>query len=148
MPTKSVLPSGKWNGQAYAKVVKQIGKFTRQAAGKQGFARVYGIQDGLKLHWSPPPMAAARDSRVSFLPHYPARSPDLNPIENLFPHLDKYLASVQAAQGDAATKAAFLGRVRAFFALPSTRTLVLELADSMPRRLQKCIEMDGYATGY
>ena len=85
---------------------------------------------------------------VSFLQHYPARSPDLNPIENLFPHLDKFLWRIQKEQGDAANKTAFLERVHAFFNQPELRDRILKLADSMPRRLQKCIEVQGGPTGY
>ena len=79
-------------------------------------------------------MEAAVQHRVSFLPNYPARSPDLNPIENLFSKLDRYLMQRQAQDGDAANENAFMQRVRAFFALDSTRVHILNLADSMPAR--------------
>ena len=145
---KALLPSKEYTQFAYAKVVKSISKFVRRATNKHGRARVSGIQDGMKAHWAPAAMRAAVENRVSFLTGFPARSPDLNPIENLFAMLDRYLYRLQKEQGDAANKLAFMARVRSFFALPSTGTLINTLLESMPNRLAKCIEVEGRATGY
>ena len=107
-----------------------------------------GIQDGLKSHWAPASRAAMDENRVTFLANFPVRSPDLNPIENLFPHIDKYIAEQQRLHGDAQTKAIFMQRVRDAFSQPDMEARLLNLADSMPGRLQKCIELEGHHTGY
>ena len=119
----------------------------RKATGAQGFATVTGIQDSHKVHTSGVSMRNATEARVRFLPHFPPRSPDINPIENLFPHLDRFLAKLQREQGDAANEAAFLVRIDAFFAQPSIRQLLLRIADSMPARMAKVIELNGEGTG-
>lgn len=144
---KTLLASQKYTQFAWAKVIKKIGKFARQANGLPGFPTVRGIQDNLTAHWAPGARSAMAENRVRFLPRYPPRSPDLNPIENVFPHLDKFLAKLQKEHGDAADQAAFLLRVDAFFAQASLRTLLERLADSMPARLAKVIELHGAATG-
>jgi len=128
-------------------VVKSIGKFARKASGAVGFARVKGIQDGLKSHWAPASRAAMDENRVTFLANFPVRSPDLNPIENLFPHLDAHLRRMQHLHGDT-TEAGLMVRVNEFFAKPETAVLVRKLLRSMPARLAKCIELDGAHTGY
>ena len=143
----ALLPSGKYTQHAWAKVVKSIGKFARKASGAVGFARVKGIQDGLKSHWAPASRAAMDENRVTFLANFPVRSPDLNPIENLFPHLDAHLRRMQHLHGDT-TEAGLMVRVNEFFAKPETAVLVRKLLRSMPARLAKCIELDGAHTGY
>ena len=142
----ALLPSGKYTQAAWAKVIKTIGKFARKATNAQGFQRVKGIQDGLRAHWAPVSRAAMHENRVSFLPNFPPRSPDLNPIENLFPHLDLHLARMQRLHGDAANEAAFMLRVDEFFQKPETGDLVRTLARSMPGRMQLCIQNEGAHT--
>ena len=142
----ALLPSGKYTQHAWAKVIKTIGKFARKATNAQGFQRVKGIQDGMKAHWAPVSRAAMHENRVSFLANFPPRSPDLNPIENLFPHLDLHLARMQRLHGDAANEAAFMQRVDAFFQKPETEVLVCTLARSMPGRMQLCIQNEGAHT--
>ena len=92
--------------------------------------------------------AACNQLRLSMVYGYPPRSPDLNPIENLFPHIDKYIREQQRLHGDAQTKAIFMERVRNAFSQPDMEARLLNLADSMPRRLQKCIEVQGRHTGH
>ena len=120
----------------------------RKATGAQGFATVTGIQDSHKVHTSGVSMRNATEARVRFLPNFPPRSPDLNPIENLFAILDMYLAKRYKEQGAADSEPAFMQRVDDFFALASTRDHIRSLLRSMPTRLQKCIDLDGYHTGY
>lgn len=76
---------------------------------------------------------------------WPANSPDLNPIENVWfwmkdwieNHYD--LQSLNVQQLREAIEAAWE-------AVPAS--FLLELAHSMPRRLRKCIELKGKSTGY
>jgi len=120
----------------------------RKATGAHGFPTVYGIQDSHKVHTSGVSMRNATEARVRFLPNFPPRSPDLNPIENLFAILDMYLAKRYKEQGAADSEPAFMQRVDDFFALASTRDHIRNMLRSMPTRLQKCIDLDGFHTGY
>ena len=72
----------------------------------------------------------------------PARSPDLNPIENLFGFAEERLADLWAAKlpKDAA---ATLGRFRRVLAEAATSGDLLELARSMPNRMRLVLEKKG-----
>ena len=137
----------KFPAAAYIKVLEKIRVFAANAVGAVGFPRLYGLHDCAKQHTARITRAALNRLRLSTLYGYPSRSPDLNPIENLFPHIDRYLRNQQREHGDAATHAEFMQRVRGAFNQPHLQQLLLTLADSMPGRLQKCIEVQGRHTG-
>ena len=42
------------------------------------------MQDGVAFHWAPEAHKAAERLNVDLVPDYPARSPSLNPPENMF----------------------------------------------------------------
>ena len=132
---------------AYVKVVEKIRPFAANAIQAAGFPRIYGLHDNAKQHVARITRAACHRLRLATLYGYPPKSPDLNPIENLFPHIDRYLRNQQRLHGDAATRAVFMQRVRDCFSQPHMEQLLLTLADSMPGRLQKCIDLQGRHTG-
>jgi hypothetical protein len=73
---------------------------------------------------------------------WPAQSPDLNPIENLWSILDRR-CGLRRANSD---KELFQILTHAWESLPIG--LLQHLADSMPKRLKACIESNGWLTKY
>ena len=73
---------------------------------------------------------------------WPAQSPDLNPIENLWSYLDWTLKSRKPSNEDELFKAL----QEAWEALP--RDYLMKLVDSMPARCQAVIDARGGATKY
>jgi transposase len=73
---------------------------------------------------------------------WPSQSPDLNPIENLWEHLDRQLAGRKPSN-----KADLFKRLQDAWANISLE-YIIKLIDSMPRRCQAVIDAKGYATKY
>lgn len=81
------------------------------------------------------------DNNVSVM-GWPAQSPDLNPIENLWSIVDQRIDRSQASNKDAL----FQAIQEAWNAIPEE--IIHNLVDSMPRRCQAAIAAKGYATKY
>lgn len=74
--------------------------------------------------------------------HFPAYSPDLNPIENLWAEMDKLMDSTQAE-----TKAELEALINTTLtAIP--REFFRKLALSMPKRIEQVIERNGAYTDF
>ena len=73
---------------------------------------------------------------------WPAQSPDLNPIENLW-----YIVDHRLKDRAHSTKAEHLKELQQGWKLLESN-LLTRLVDSMPRRCQAAIDTNGYATKY
>lgn len=87
------------------------------------------------------------DGQVVFewVKDWPARSPDLNPIENLWGYLaGKLLLWVRKEHTIEALKA----EVERLLKLDDTRMVIENLLTSFRKRLELCIKCEGGYTGY
>jgi hypothetical protein len=81
-----------------------------------------------------------RESGLRLLPNWPARSPDLNVIENLWPRLNDALPNGNQLEDFGQLKAAVN---RAWEMIPVSTAK--ELVESFPRRCQGIIDNDGFS---
>ena len=112
-----------------------------------GSSAVHLYQDGVGWHGSPPVQEKMQALNIVWLGKPPARSPDLNCIENLFGFGDKRLgelwlkkkptdaAETEERFHDICTKAAASGEI-------------LHLVESLPRRMQGVIDAEGGPVAY
>ena len=98
-------------------------------------------QDNDPKHTALSVRALFRDMAIPVLP-WPSYSPDLNPIENLWSVLDYKLRKRRPQNKEQLFQALSDG----WNALD--RDLLTQLVDSMPRRIQAVIDIDGYPTKY
>ena len=94
------------------------------------------------------PKHTARTVKKWFVDHkidvmkWPAQSPDLNPIENLWNIVKKFINTVQTKNKDDL----WTQIQQAWYAIPVTTCR--DLVESMPRRVQAVIASNGYTTKY
>ncbi|KAK4641472.1 hypothetical protein QC761_0074400 [Podospora bellae-mahoneyi] len=131
------------NSEKYQRYIVPIinGYITRKR--EQGTSIVFQ-QDNASPHSSRATRAYIRSLGIELLT-WPARSPDFNPIENVWFWMKDWLELHYNIQllNKAALRRAIL---EAWEAVPSE--YVLGLIHSMPRRLEKCIALEGQLTGY
>ena len=88
-------------------------------------------------------------NNFDLLPDQPVRSPDLNPIENLFACLRRRLAEMYVDPAKAnVTKGVFVSDIIDVLVGLQADGTIDRLCRSMPRRLAKVIEKEGGPTGY
>ena len=78
------------------------------------------------------------------LPNWPAQSPDLNPIENLWDELQRRLRKRNPRPAN--KHELYTALKEEWERIP--RKIYKKLIDSMPRRVQECIEKNGSPTSY
>jgi transposase len=100
-------------------------------------------EDNARPHTSRIATAAREESGLQFLP-WPAQSPDLNPIENLWNDISAALQkSLEKPKNLEELEKAVK---KAWKSIPLNR--IQTLVDSMPRRIQACIAAEGGPTKY
>jgi hypothetical protein len=104
------------------------------------------MQDGDRAHgaagrqlWT---FNRAHNTNIKLLPNWPPNSPDLNPIENVWAH-------AQAAVDKAGCKTFPDFCTQVDWQLAHLPTSYIEsLYASMPKRMEKCVQVKGVKTGY
>ena len=92
-------------------------------------------QDNAPCHKAKKVDAWFRENNISVLP-WPARSPDLNPIEQIWSIIDKKLVGVRLSNLAELEKAV----VKEWQELPPSTSICVNLVQSMPKRLEMCIK--------
>ena len=83
-----------------------------------------------------------RASRVSILRNWPSNSPDLSPIENVWAYVDREVAKLGCK-----TFEEFKAAIDVTFQnVP--QSMCQNLIASVPKRLRKCVDLEGYKTPY
>ena len=124
-----VLPKGNINATNYVK--NSLSKSRHILRGKTL------MQDGARPHTAKSTMKWLGDNKFDVLPGWPARSPDLNPIENLWAIISRRVGSRQPT--DEAELALFF--VEEWNAIP--QSVIDKLVLSFEGRLKECIARNG-----
>jgi hypothetical protein len=109
--------------------------------------KVFALHDGAKFHWGPEAKAAMATHLIQFFVDFPAYSPDLNPIENVFGILDLELAKRAVSHPLKSVKAT-LDRAAKLTAKIGETDYIESMVSSMPNRLQEVINAKGGPTRY
>lgn len=109
------------------------------------------VQDGCRIHTTPAVIAKLREWGLTVWDKsvWPPHSPDFNVIENLW-GLTKRLVNAVLRE-DLSNSVAARQRIWEAIKLrwhSTTNTTIERLIDSFPRRLRRCLELDGAYTGY
>lgn len=104
---------------------------------ERGVKQLILMQDGDRSHGTAKNIAYLKSKSIEVLQEWPARSPDLNPIENWWAILKRRVA----ARGPQNTKA-----LQQFILEEAEKTTMEEInamVSSFPRRLKECIRVQG-----
>lgn len=109
------------------------------------------MQDNASIHTAHVVRAGFNDEGINTLIGWPPYSPDLNPIEHLWPRLKELIYKLDPELGSIKNKDA--QRERLIEVLPKAwqeipQETVQECLDSMRSRLQAVIDADGWHTRY
>jgi len=106
--------------------------------------RYFFQQDNAPVHTAKDTKAWISQKQVKMLLNWPAQSPDLNPIENMWDELQR---RVRKRNPRPANKHELYAALKEEWERIPRKTYK-ELIDSMPRRVQECIEKNGSPTSY
>ena len=104
------------------------------------------MQDNARIHTSKLTTGYLEKSKVELLP-WPARSPDLNPIENVWAEMQKSVYRQILLKSPPKTRDQLFLMCKLGFETACKKNLVA-LYNSMPNRVQKVIELKGKTTKY
>ena len=132
------------DGEAYAFYLEDLAGAARELLGN-GPVRLY--HDGVRWHDSPPPRDAMQKLNIISLGKPPPRSPDINPIENLFGIAAERLSDKWAEERpkDSAETERRFGEI---CDEAEAAGEILRLVESMPRRMAAVLDADGGPTKY
>jgi hypothetical protein len=138
-----VALSGSVNGEAYREILEKHAIPTVKAQARKQRKQFYFQEDNAPVHTAKVARNFLLSQRVQLLP-WPAQSPDLNPIENMWAFVETKLRSRKPQPSSIKE----LERVVAeeWNAIP--QDFYCELVRSMPRRIQACIANNGGHTKY
>ena len=137
----------KFDAPAYAVFLEELAEAVRTVLGVGPDVPVQCLQDGAKFHWGPEAKKVAAELLLQFFKDFPAYSPDLNPIENVFSILEAELAK-EAVRKAAKSVAETEKRAQRLMARISKTDYIANMVNSMPNRLQEVIKAKGSATRY
>lgn len=101
-------------------------------------------QDNAPIHTAKDVKAWIVTKKIKMLPDWPAQSPDLNPIEHLWDHLDRCLRNGSNLPKNLLELEVQLKEEWERI----SRETYIKLIDSMPRRIEACIANNGWPTNY
>jgi len=133
----------------YAAYLGDMAKGARDVLGVQRDEPVTVVQDNWRVHNAPTARAAERKYRLTVIPNQPVRSPDLNPIENVFAMLARRLSIMyleddkQHVDADEFCSDVLL----ALYSLES-EGVIRTICRSMPERCAAVIAASGGPTKY
>ncbi|CAF1003959.1 unnamed protein product [Rotaria magnacalcarata] len=126
-----VIYSGKVNGPAYVKIIEEaLPSFIENAFDSSNKNWMF-MQDNAPPHRSKYTMKWLQDKGIKVM-KWPASSPDLNPIENLWDHIDKKLTQMKPTNITQLEQ--MIQTIWSGITCLQCKTLV----DSMPRRINLC----------
>lgn len=137
----------KFDSPAYAVFIEELAETVRKILAVGPDVSLQGLQDGAKFHWGPEARKAATDAKISFFTDFPAYSPDLNPIENVFSILEQYLGK-WAVRNNAKSVKATIARAQKLCDKTSDTDYIESMVESMPNRLAEVIKANGGPTRY
>ena len=143
----TVLPENKkFNSAAYSRIIRQkLKKWLRPTPGSKF---VHVIQDRERCLWSPESRDAFRACKIKPLNGYPANSPEMNPIENVWDILRQILSRNPPYQLE--KRRPFIIRLHAAVRKINSdyRDVLLSLNKSLKNRAEDCIDNGGSRIDY
>ncbi|CAF1375186.1 unnamed protein product [Rotaria sordida] len=131
-----VMYSGNVNGPAYIKIIEEaLPMFIENTFDPTNKEWAF-MQDNAPPHKSAYSMKWFKDNNINIF-KWPATSPDLNPIENIWDHIDKELQKMKP------TNVTQLQEMIQDIWLGVTPMYCQKLVNSMPNRIKQCIKSRG-----
>ena len=133
-----IMLDGRMNGEKYMQDVSKTAVLPKLRQLTQEHQKYYYMHDGAPCHRSKLVKNWLQKNRIPML-DWPACSPDLNPIENLWLQLKQAINN----RLEVAKNAADLQRIIQEEWHRLDRSCVKGLVESMPQRMQACIKVKG-----
>ena len=144
---KAKAKSKKFDSPAYAVFLEELAGVVREQLGLGPADTIFGLQDGAKFHWGEEAKQVIKDKKWDIFLDFPAYSPDLNPIENLFSILDGELAKLAVKKASTSVNVT-VQRARKIATRVGDTDYIKNMVDSMPNRLEEVIKAKGGPTRY
>jgi transposase len=139
-PGPLVVIEGRLNGVGYRELLADYLKPFLDELGPD----LYDFQDdNAPIHTSRPVLHWKEENLISSIP-WPAQSPDLNPIEHVWDHLERAVRQRRPHPRNMRELATVLEEEW----VNLDRSYLEKLVESMPRRVQAVLESKGYPTRY
>ena len=106
------------------------------------------LQGGASFHWAPEARSEMDASRLDFASNQPARSPDLNPIENLVGMIEGHILPKIQQEKRCKTAGDWAARVQQACKTVAARGCVANMAKSRPARIKEVLDAKGGPAKY